>query len=51
MFMNYILSRIRAHQHYRQTYRELARYSEHQLDDIGISRAEIDGIARRQFAS
>ncbi|NVD40009.1 DUF1127 domain-containing protein [Ensifer sp. HO-A22] len=50
MFMNYIVSKVRAHQRYRQTALELSRYSDHQLEDVGISRAEIDAIARRQFS-
>lgn len=49
MIMHYLISRIRAHQRYRQTALELGRYSDHQLDDIGIYRFEIDDIARRQF--
>ena len=49
MIMHYLLSRICAHQRYRQTALELGRYSDHQLDDIGIYRFEIDDIARRQF--
>ncbi|MEI3855571.1 MULTISPECIES: DUF1127 domain-containing protein [unclassified Ensifer] len=49
MIMHYLLSRIRDHQRYRQTALELGRYSDHQLDDIGIYRFEIDDIARRQF--
>ena len=49
MFVKYILSRIRANQRYRQTTRELTRYTDHQLNDIGISRFEIDVIARRQY--
>ncbi len=49
MFVPYIVSRIRANQRYHQTARELARYSDHQLNDIGISRFEIDAIARRQY--
>lgn len=48
MFMEYILSRIRANQRYRQTVRELMRYSDEQLKDVGISSFEIDVIARRQ---
>jgi uncharacterized protein YjiS (DUF1127 family) len=47
MFASNILSRIRAHRRYRQTLRELGQYSDHQLTDIGISRFEIDAIARR----
>ncbi|MEI2301910.1 DUF1127 domain-containing protein [Ensifer sp. MJa1] len=48
MFVHYLLSRIRAHQPYRQTALELGRHSDHQLEDIGISRFEIDAVARRQ---
>lgn len=49
MFALQILSRVRAHLRYRQTLRELARYSDHQLRDIGITRFGIEAIARRQF--
>ncbi|MBB3979690.1 uncharacterized protein YjiS (DUF1127 family) [Rhizobium azooxidifex] len=47
MFASNILSRIRAHRRYRQTLRELAQYTDHQLSDVGISRFEIETIARR----
>ncbi len=49
MIMHYLLSRIRAHQRYRQTALELGRHSDQHLDDIGIHRFDIDDIARRQF--
>ena len=49
MFVAYILSRIRANQRYRQTARELTRYTDRQLKDVGITRFEIEAIARRQY--
>ncbi|MDI7864659.1 DUF1127 domain-containing protein [Rhizobiaceae bacterium n13] len=49
MFATYFLSRIRAHRRYRQTVRELAQYTDHQLRDVGITRFDIEAIARRQF--
>ncbi len=32
---------------YRDTYSELSRLTRHELDDLGISRSDIDVIARR----
>lgn len=50
MFVAYTLSRIRAHQRYRKTVRELSRYTDEQLKDVGISRFDIDVIARRLYS-
>ncbi|MDF1635326.1 DUF1127 domain-containing protein [Mycoplana sp. MJR14] len=47
MFASYILSRIRAHRRYRRILHELSRYTDHQLRDVGISRFEIEAIARK----
>lgn len=47
MFLTWILSRIRAYQRYRQTVRELQRLSDRELNDVGLSRADISGVARR----
>jgi uncharacterized protein YjiS (DUF1127 family) len=47
MFLTWILSRIRAYQRYRQTVRELQRLSDRELNDVGLSRADIAGVARR----
>lgn len=47
MFITWLLSRIRAYQRYRQTLSELQRLSDRELDDVGLSRADIDAVARR----
>lgn len=46
MFTSLLLSKIKAYLKYRETVRELSRLSDRELDDIGISRVEIDGLAR-----
>jgi uncharacterized protein YjiS (DUF1127 family) len=46
MFVSWILSKIRAYLSYRETVRELSQLTDRELDDLGISRFEIDGIAR-----
>jgi uncharacterized protein YjiS (DUF1127 family) len=47
MFVTYILSKLRAYKLYRETVRELAQLSDHELSDLGISRFEIASIARK----
>jgi uncharacterized protein YjiS (DUF1127 family) len=51
MFVSFILSRIRAYWRYQDAYSELSRLSNRELQDIGISRFEIDAIARQHAAS
>jgi uncharacterized protein YjiS (DUF1127 family) len=51
MFVAYILSKIRAYWRYKEAFRELSRLSNRELQDIGISRFEIDAIARQYAAS
>jgi uncharacterized protein YjiS (DUF1127 family) len=51
MFMSYILSKIRTYLRYRETVRELSQLSDRELDDLGISRFQIDGIAREHAAA
>jgi uncharacterized protein YjiS (DUF1127 family) len=46
MFVTYILSKIRAYVLYRQTVRELSVLTDRELDDLGISRFQIENIAR-----
>ena len=46
MFLSWILSKIRAYLRTRETVRELSRLTDRELEDIGISRFEIDAIAR-----
>lgn len=48
MFTSLVLSRIRAYLKFKETRRELSRLSDRELDDVGISRFEIDAIARDQ---
>jgi uncharacterized protein YjiS (DUF1127 family) len=42
-----VLKRLRTYRRYHETYRELSRLSPRELDDLGISRADIPSIARR----
>jgi uncharacterized protein YjiS (DUF1127 family) len=51
MFVSYILSKIRAYWRYHEAASELSRLSNRELQDIGISRDEIDAIARQHAAS
>ena len=46
MFTSVILSKIREYLRYRETIRELSRLSDRELEDIGIARYQIDGVAR-----
>ena len=50
MFVTYILSKIRSYLRYRETVRELSHLSDRELDDLGISRYDIDAIARKHAA-
>jgi uncharacterized protein YjiS (DUF1127 family) len=47
MFVAFILSTLRSHVRHRQNIRELMRLTDRELDDVGISRHEIDSIASR----
>ncbi|QRM33750.1 DUF1127 domain-containing protein [Microvirga sp. VF16] len=51
MFVAFITSKIRAFLRYRQVIRELMQLSDRELDDLGISRNDIDAIARQSVAS
>ena len=42
-----VSEKLSAWRRYRETIRELAQLSDHELHDIGILRAEIDFVARR----
>ncbi|MBF9232395.1 DUF1127 domain-containing protein [Microvirga alba] len=46
MFVSYILSKVRSYMRYRDTVRELSQLSDRELDDLGISRFQIENIAR-----
>jgi len=50
MFVSYVLSKIRNYLRYRETLNELSQLSDRELDDLGISRLEIDSIARQHSA-
>ena len=51
MFAAFILSKIRIYRRYRETIRELMQFTDPELGDLGISRNEIDVIARQIAAS
>ncbi len=51
MFVTYILSKVRAYLRYRETVRELSQLSDRELDDLGISRFQIESIARHHVAA
>lgn len=51
MFIAFITSKIRAFLRYRQVIRELMQLSDRELDDLGISRNDIDAIARQSAGS
>lgn len=46
MFVSALLSRIRAYLRYRDTVRELSQLGDRDLADLGLSRYDIEAIAR-----
>lgn len=46
MFVSLVLSKIRSYLRYRETLSELSRLSDRDLADLGISRHDLDGVAR-----
>jgi len=46
-----IAAKIRAYLRYRETVRELSRLTDRELDDLGLSRSEINFIARSHAAA
>jgi uncharacterized protein YjiS (DUF1127 family) len=44
--IRYLAKRVRAYRDYRTTLGQLSQMSRHELDDIGITPADIDRIAR-----
>ncbi len=51
MFVANIVSKIRAYQRYRQSIRELTQFSNRELEELGISRYEINVTARQNAVS
>ena len=47
MFISYIAARIAQYRRYRDSVRELSRLSDRDLSDLGISRSDIEFIARK----
>ncbi|CAN7460823.1 MULTISPECIES: DUF1127 domain-containing protein [Bosea] len=46
MFLSMIASKIRSYLRYRETVRELSRLTDRELDDLGLSRSDIQYVAR-----
>jgi uncharacterized protein YjiS (DUF1127 family) len=46
MIVTFVLAKLRSWKRYRQTVRELSRLSDRDLADLGISRFDIDSVAR-----
>ena len=46
MIVSWVLSKIRSYLQYRETVAELSRLTDRELEDLGISRFEIDSVAR-----
>jgi len=46
MIATFVLAKLRNWKRYRQTVRELSRLSDRDLADLGISRFDIDSVAR-----
>ncbi len=51
MFVTMIAAKIRAYLRYRETVRELSRLTDRELYDLGLSRSEINFIARANTAN
>ena len=50
MFLSMIAAKIRAYLRYRETVRELSRLTDCELDDLGLSRSDIQYVARTHAA-
>ena len=46
MIVTFVLAKLRNWKRYRQTVRELSRLADRDLADLGISRFDIDSVAR-----
>ena len=51
MFVSFILAKVQSYLRYRETVRELSLLSNRELDDLGISRFEIEAVARQAVAA
>jgi uncharacterized protein YjiS (DUF1127 family) len=51
MFVSFIVSKVQAYLRYRETVRELQQLSDRELDDLGISRYQIENVAREHAAA
>jgi uncharacterized protein YjiS (DUF1127 family) len=51
MFVSFILAKVQAFFRYRETVRELSLLSDRELTDLGISRFQIDSVARQHAAA
>ena len=51
MFASFILSKIKSYLKYRETVRELSGLTDRELEDIGVSRYDIDALARANSAA
>ena len=49
MIVSWVLSKIRNYLQYRETVAELSRLTDRELEDLGISRFEIDSAARNSI--
>ena len=47
MIVTWVLSKIRNYFQYRETVAELSRLTDRELDDLGISRYDIESVARQ----
>jgi uncharacterized protein YjiS (DUF1127 family) len=47
MIVSWVLSKIRNYIQYRETVAELSRLTDRELDDLGISRYDIESVARQ----
>jgi uncharacterized protein YjiS (DUF1127 family) len=50
MIVSWVLSKIRNYLQYRETVTELSRLTDRELDDLGITRFDIESIARNSGA-